>query len=69
MRRARLARVCLTAVAVVVAVATLVPASARPLSIGAPAPELAGMPWIGSAPLTTAGLRGRVVLVEFWTYG
>ena len=29
----------------------------------------AGAPWINSAPLTTAGLRGRVVLVEFWTYG
>jgi hypothetical protein len=24
--------------------------------------------WINSAPLTTAGLRGKVVLVEFWTY-
>jgi hypothetical protein len=36
---------------------------------GAPAPEIAGGPWIGSPPLTTAGLRGRVVVVEFWTYG
>jgi thiol-disulfide isomerase/thioredoxin len=25
--------------------------------------------WINSEPLTLAGLRGRVVLVEFWTYG
>jgi thiol-disulfide isomerase/thioredoxin len=24
--------------------------------------------WVNSAPLTTAGLRGRVVLVDFWTY-
>jgi hypothetical protein len=39
-------------------------------AIGAPAPDIAGGgPWIGSAPLTMAGLRGRVVLVEFWTYG
>jgi len=37
--------------------------------VGMSAPEIAGGPWINSAPLTTAGLRGRVVLVEFWTYG
>jgi len=24
--------------------------------------------WLNSAPLTTAGLRGKVVLVDFWTY-
>jgi thiol-disulfide isomerase/thioredoxin len=24
--------------------------------------------WINSPPLTTAGLRGKVVLVDFWTY-
>ena len=24
--------------------------------------------WLNSPPLTVAGLRGRVVLVEFWTY-
>lgn len=24
--------------------------------------------WLGSDPLTPAGLRGRVVLVQFWTY-
>ena len=39
------------------------------LRVGTPAPEIAGAPWINSAPLTMAGLRGRVVLVEFWTYG
>ena len=34
-----------------------------------PAPELAGLgPWYNSAPLTMAGLRGKVVLVDFWTY-
>src|SRR5689334_5066475 len=24
--------------------------------------------WLNSGPLTPAGLRGRVVLVDFWTY-
>ena len=36
---------------------------------GAAAPDVAGGPWINSAPLTLPALRGRVVLVEFWTYG
>jgi hypothetical protein len=36
---------------------------------GSGAPEVSGGPWVNSAPLTLAGLRGRVVLVEFWTYG
>jgi hypothetical protein len=36
---------------------------------GTTAPEVAGAPWVNSAPLTLAALRGRVVLVEFWTYG
>jgi hypothetical protein len=37
--------------------------------VGTTAPEVAGAPWVNSAPLTLAALRGRVVLVEFWTYG
>ena len=44
-------------------------AAAISLRVGTPAPEITGAPWINSAPLTMAGLRGRVVLVEFWTYG
>jgi len=44
-------------------------AAGQALRLGQPAPEVAGAPWINSAPLTLAGLRGRVVLVEFWTYG
>ncbi len=42
---------------------------AEVLEVGARAPELGGGAWINSAPLTTAGLRGRVVLVDFWTFG
>lgn len=37
--------------------------------VGQPAPEVTGERWINSAPLSMSGLRGRVVLVEFWTYG
>jgi len=37
--------------------------------VGQPAPEITGAPWINSAPLSMEGLRGRVVFVEFWTYG
>jgi hypothetical protein len=37
--------------------------------IGQPAPEITGGPWINSEPLTMEKLRGRVVAVEFWTFG
>jgi hypothetical protein len=37
--------------------------------LGTPAPDVAGERWINSEPLTTPSLRGRVVLVEFWTFG
>ena len=37
--------------------------------LGLAAPEIAGGPWINSPPLTLRALRGRVVYVEFWTYG
>jgi len=33
------------------------------------APEFAAGDWINSEPLTLKGLRGRVVLVDFWTFG
>jgi hypothetical protein len=39
------------------------------VGVGHPAPEITGGPWINSEALSLAGLRGRVVLVEFWTYG
>jgi cytochrome c biogenesis protein CcdA/thiol-disulfide isomerase/thioredoxin len=44
-----------------------------PVSSGLPefgaAPEFAGVTrWLNSAPLTLASLRGKVVLIDFWTY-
>ena len=39
------------------------------LEDGGPAPELAGITaWINSPALTIASLRGKVVLVQFWTF-
>ena len=36
---------------------------------GKAAPEIAAGAWINSEPLTMRALRGRVVLVDFWTFG
>jgi hypothetical protein len=41
----------------------------RGARVGRAAPEITGGPWLNSEPLSLAGLRGRVVFVEFWTYG
>ena len=38
-------------------------------SESATAPELATGDWINSEPLRLKDLRGRVVLIEFWTFG
>lgn len=38
-------------------------------AVGDTAPEFTGIEeWLNSDPLTMAGLRGKVVLVDFWTY-
>jgi hypothetical protein len=37
--------------------------------IGQSAPEIANEVWINSRPLRLADLRGKVILLEFWTYG
>lgn len=36
---------------------------------GIPAPQIKSDTWINSQPLTWYSLRGKVVLVEFWTFG
>ncbi len=33
-----------------------------------PAPEITGGKWINVTPLALQSLRGKVVLVDFWTY-
>ena len=51
------------------AIAFQVGAQGRGPALDRPAPEIVGGPWINSQPLTPVALRGRVVFVEFWTYG
>jgi hypothetical protein len=33
------------------------------------APEIVSDTWLNSPPLASAALRGKVVVVEFWTFG
>ncbi len=41
----------------------------NPLDKPYPAPEFAGIQaWLNSNPLTMAQLRGKIVLIDFWTY-
>jgi thiol-disulfide isomerase/thioredoxin len=48
--------------------ATMHPAAAQ-LPVEGSLPSLGGATgWLNAPPLTTAGLRGNVVLVDFWTY-
>ncbi|MFC7473342.1 redoxin family protein [Dankookia sp. GCM10030260] len=51
----------------IIAAAALLPTS---VARAQPAPEFAGLDgWLNSpVPLSIAGLRGKVVLVDFWTY-
>jgi thiol-disulfide isomerase/thioredoxin len=46
-----------------------VPASNAELASEGPMPSLDGaVQWLNSPPLTTVGLRGKVVVIDFWTY-
>ena len=45
------------------------PFHATEMAIEGAAPSLGGATdWLNSSPLTTLGLRGHVVIVDFWTY-
>ena len=56
-------------IVLVIAAYTSWPATGAAITLGKSAPDVAGENWINSKPLTIADLKGRVVLVEFWTYG
>lgn len=51
------------------AIWALSPKTGLAVTNGITAPDIAGENWINSKPLTIGDLKGRVVLVEFWTYG
>src|SRR5204862_1082423 len=49
--------------------ATPIKAEAAGLPDFGPAPDFQGITaWLNSPPLTLGGLRGKVVLIDFWTY-
>ncbi len=39
------------------------------LEPGARAPELGGGPWLNGGPMRLADQRGKVVLLDMWTFG
>ena len=46
------------------------PSSADPVAIRPfPAPQLTGGPWVNGNPVTPQDLRGKVVVLLFWTHG
>lgn len=62
-------RTLLRGMAAIAAVPALAHAAAPSFYDHGPAPEFTGIDrWFNSPPLTLAGLRGQVVLVDFWTY-
>ena len=69
------ARFLISTLAAVAALVAAAPWSAHTVAATAasrPAPELPRLDathWLNSPPLTLAELRGRPVLVEFWTFG
>ena len=48
---------------------TCITFSVATAEIGMPAPEISGQSWVNSKPLNLAELKGKVALVEFWTFG
>jgi len=69
MKTARTRMVAAGVVAVLALLAMPRGLEAFSVRIGQPAPEITGGPWINSEPLSMEKLRGRVVAVEFWTFG
>lgn len=58
----------LAAVVLLVGMALFTPVLARAQggAVDTEAPEIAATSWLNSEPLTLAGLRGKIVILEFW---
>jgi len=74
MARARIARSVGLVFALAVAALLLRAEAAvvRPVRLNVTPPELTGGPWLNtpdSKPLTLASLKGKVVVVHYWTFG
>ncbi|HEY4317867.1 MAG TPA: thioredoxin family protein [Herbaspirillum sp.] len=68
-KAAALAIFVAAAASVIAVTASGSPAVGGTLKQGMPAPEFSGIDkWLNSDPLTMQQLRGKVVLVDFWTY-
>jgi thiol-disulfide isomerase/thioredoxin len=71
-RRRFLAAASMTVVAThlgIIGSAQAQPSQTLQLSIEGELPSLgSATAWLNSRPLTAAGLRGKVVLIDFWTY-
>ena len=61
-------RIYIIVIALLAVFWTFYQAGASGLGPGAPAPELKGGPWLGGEPLTLEELRGKVVLLDMWTF-
>jgi hypothetical protein len=59
----------LAALAVALAPTGAVVAQGGGALLDRPVPEIVGGPWINGPALAPPALRGRVIFVEFWTYG
>src|SRR5215470_1125820 len=57
----------LTAIVGIIAFSSLGPATG--VYAARAAPEIAATTWLNSAPVRLADLKGRIALVEFWTFG
>lgn len=58
-----------TLVCAICGLVMLVAGGAADARIGMPAPEIADSVWLNGAPTKLADLKGKVVMVEFWTFG
>ena len=60
--------ICVIAIAFFIVFCTLYQAGASGFGPGALAPELQGGPWLGGDPMKLKELRGKVVLLDMWTF-